>query len=970
MKKFTQQQNSGFSLIEILVATILVLILSSASYRVLTKQGRTQQDTIIVQKQNETMIRALDRFKEDVSKIDPIWPKSGVASVYPHPGFGFQKNYYINNFIRSEGLNDAVTFIHRDIEKAEIYSLASKIDNQSSETTNPNIFGGWIPLNEDPVSIDSGDMVLIYQPGKYVLGVVDAVRKSPNLIQLRELNANETQATRDNIWNRSSGFVTRPGIVPGSFDWNQKNTADVMDNAVTFDKDTAKVQVVQAVTYELDWATTDHQPRLASSSDQASGNSYILDKDGNRVKMLYRTSYANGVKTREPLGETNGLGFTYDMLASAYGGTNSFTGYTEGDIAKDIGRDTTNSIQLVNFNVDADNSNANFITTSRILSVNMFLGSELDTNQNFHSIHAALDPMLQSERYQSSAKVESAVTNNLKTQTKLSFGSVLNEQSGKPLLLVNSGENEVLLPVSTFELKSDGTMGANTDGAIYVYNPNGCAINPSTGCDPGDASKVIFNMGSNAKFFPNTITQTVLPDGSRRILIGGISMSGLNTATPSRVPGIGMITLGANESLGSKLESQDGSKNTCNISGCAWYPIDTTENAGLMDTANISMDANDPNVSYITSLTKSSGETAQSKIFKATWNGTTFTYSNLGTVNGSEDGKVVTAVSDRTITFEDGKSYFAACLSKKMSSSCNGECITDEALVEIRSQEESGETSGGSSPPSTSDADLFGQIQLISTTAGEPSIVLKDHNYRCASIAVTKDQGLLVAGRLSVQEIPYSTITATVNHSIGTGFMYLDEVAAVQNNQNIYADYFLVEPKTFANETDTQRIGWLTGLSAVEFSDGSFGMVNANKYKLAAGYDINTTGADREYANAGISTIKFAGMTDRVIASVKTDMTNLNASLVSTSYAPATSTKPGIYIPGTFYTSSDNVRNTPTPLPQLSPAMDDQSWFTMYQAMLTPNHGSLTGLDSGMPVFGSQMQPVGDCKKTFPVSCI
>jgi prepilin-type N-terminal cleavage/methylation domain-containing protein len=969
-----KKSQSGFSLIEILVATVLVLILSATSYRVLTKQGSAQRVSVLGQKQNDSLIKALDRFKEDISKIDPVWPKSGVASVYPHPGFGLQKNFYTNTYIRDEGLNDAVTFIHRDIEKSEIYSLKTKLDS-SPTSLSAKVYDDWIQLNETTIEIENGDMVLIYQPGKYVLGIVTHVQTSPLVkIKIRMPNEDEAQETKDNVWNRSSGFVTQTGIVPASYDWNQKNTADTTDNSIVFDKYVTKVQVVQAVTYELDWATKDNKARKSSPDEMQtvlSVSAFVLDKDGNRKKMLYRTSYANGAITREPMAETNQLGFTYDILKSAYGGTNDFTGYTDGDLERDVGRENNTSIQLVNFNVDADDSNASFVTSSRILSVNMMLGSDSGdrekSNQNFHTIHAALDPMLQGERYQSTAGVESSVTNNLKTQAKIASGSVINEQSGKPLLLVNTNGNEVLLPVSTFEMKTDGTMGANTDGSIYVYNPNGCAVNPTSGCDPTNASKIHFNIGANAKFFPNTITQRVLSDGSREILVGGMAMNNINTTTPTRTPGIGRIVLAANETLESKLQSEDDSTGSCNIQGCYWHPIDESAHPELLDTANITMDTGNPNVAYITTLTKASGEQSQSKVFKALWNGTSFTYTELGSIDGSEEGKVVTAVSDKTLTFKNGKKYFAACTTKKMSQSCNGECVTEQAL-EDKSTFVNNDF-GSSPPPVTNDA-MFGQIQLISTTPGDPSILLTEHNYRCGSLVVTNDRSILAAGRLSVQEIPAASINSAVAGNPLPGFMYLDEVASQVNRQNTYADYFLVEPKTFENTSDTQQIGWLTGLTATQFSDGKFVMVNANKYKLEAGYGINTSGTDKEYANAGISMIEFAGMSDRVVASVKTNMENFNASSVSVSYAAAASSKPGMYIPGSFWTSSQGNRTTPTPLPQLSPAMDDSSWFSMYQALITPNQATSSGLDSGMPVFGSHMQQVADCKKTRPSSCM
>ena len=63
----------GFSLIEMLVATVLVLFLSATSYKILTSQGNKQRESVFVQKQNMQALRALDAFKKYASLIDYTW---------------------------------------------------------------------------------------------------------------------------------------------------------------------------------------------------------------------------------------------------------------------------------------------------------------------------------------------------------------------------------------------------------------------------------------------------------------------------------------------------------------------------------------------------------------------------------------------------------------------------------------------------------------------------------------------------------------------------------------------------------------------------------------------------------------------------------------------------------------------------------------------------------------------------------
>ena len=87
--------NLGFSIVEMLVSTLLVIFLSALSYRVLQKQTNAQLTVMKAQKNNQVAKTALTRFKVDAGKVDPNWGRFGVAFVFPHQGYSFSDNYYL-----------------------------------------------------------------------------------------------------------------------------------------------------------------------------------------------------------------------------------------------------------------------------------------------------------------------------------------------------------------------------------------------------------------------------------------------------------------------------------------------------------------------------------------------------------------------------------------------------------------------------------------------------------------------------------------------------------------------------------------------------------------------------------------------------------------------------------------------------------------------------------------------------------
>ena len=160
----------------------------------------------------------------------------------------------------------------------------------------------------------------------------------------------------------------------------------------------------------------------------------------------------------------------------------------------------------------------------------------------------------------------------------------------------------------------------------------------------------------------------------------------------------------------------------------------------------------------------------------------------------------------------------------------------------------------------------------------------------------------------------------------------------------------------------------MTGMSAVEFRDGTFGMVNGNKYRVGPGFMGNTSNGIREYSNAGISTLSLSGMGDRVIATIETNSSNINNSVITASYSPRLTELPSVYIPGKFMTRPGRSRTSPTPLPSISPVLSETSWLTLYQTMLTSKGEA--GLNSSMPVLDGTYTSIDTgCQNTKPKTC-
>ena len=1010
-----RKNSLGFSMVEMALSAFMVISISAVTYRVLKNQTSQQMVTMEHQKNNRSSQVAMNRFKTDANMIDPNWVRYGVAPIYPHQGYGLGQNYYLlssSQQTAAKTINDGVTFLRRNPQSDRLYVPVTT----SKRFCYPSNFisGEDQLLFNTNIALDSvsnlavGDWMLAYQAGNYALGVISqitqaqtspggnlsaarhkntsssALTSSAGTIRIRMPNSNELQATASNSLGQSTGFVTKAGVVAASYDYTGNLTSNADDNSFCFEASKVSLQkVASPVSYFVDYQTTDGQAKTAS-------NTYQLDqKRGEKIKMLVRAEYVNGVQKREYISQVDEVGFTYDLLND----TSALMGAER--IARNVGR-VKNSQHLLSIGVsNPSQTTTNFLTSYRIVSVSMGMNAivkNIGTAENewkqYKTLKVALDPSLQEDLYRDENTVVSSVTDYLNTTRSTS--GVMNQQIGRPLYLLNgANSSEVIVPVSDFEVTSDGRMGSESAGALYVYDTEGCAVNGDS-CAPSVKSSIKFTLGE-AKFFPNSVVQVESADGSRRILVGGVAMDFNGRGELVRKPSLAIITLDQNETLKNQL-SENNPTSTCSIPNCDVKYIDRVNGIeDFVDTALLSVDPSNPDNLYVATMTKLGGEITKSSVFKGTWNGSDYSYSRFASVMGTEEGKLVTAISDRPIQIGTTK-YLAVCTTKKISSSCGGDgCIDKFSPVPTETS-----LAGSSS--------ALGEIKLLKqgdgTDVENSGIVIAKHNYRCSSLNVDNNQNIIVSGRLTSQPISFQSIKQAVanqrNSSYIRSVLYLDEAVRVEGATTYYADYYQVDPSTYSNSSNIQYIGWLTGTSTVEFPDGTFGMVNGNKIRVPTGEvqncregrncaesdDGNLVSADAgktpgkgevpgatytEFSNAGISRVELAGMNDRVVATIETDPNNINNSVISATYSVRSTELPGVYVPGTFYTTSGHPRTTPTPLPAVSPAMSEQSWYQLYQSLMTPRDDS--GLNSNMPVFGDSLVPFEECNVSTPKTC-
>ncbi len=916
----------GFSLVEMLVATVLVLVLSAASYRVLTNQGNRQKEAVYTQKKDAQIHVALDRFKRDVRQADPLWFDYGIPWAFPHQGHQFEKNFYVDASTQAEGLNDAITILTRVGNKGEVYTLNETVEYPTASSGTTNLIGQWIGLAENTTEIQANDWVLIFKPGKYVLAVVEGVQGTPKQIKLRMPNSMETQLTQNNMWGRSSGYVKRIGVVPGNFDWDGNNTASPDDNSIRLEANVTKVQVVKPVSYRIDYATTDGFPINRT-------NSYLLDNDGQKRKMIVRSEFIPPAVKHEYLAEASQLGITYDVLKSTdnFGG-DTLSGYTNGDIIRNVGRESSSSVQFVNLAI-APNTSEGFISTSRIVSVHMFISSDVGqdekTNQNYSEIRVALDPNRQADQYQEDGKSVAQSSGNLNSNLDLT-----NKIMGQPLYLKptdgtnsekyvpGSGDVDVVVPVSSLNSLSS----TFERGKLVLFKDDGSLVST----DP-EKSEIQFNLGGNSYFYPSSMTEST-PSGSANttVYIGGFSVSVDNSENPplvTRTPTMATITfpsnqkfrdyVDANNNLGSfageKCPSNGGTcvRGGCSLKDCKIKTIGGTDIASgssadrLKDTAGgISVDSNGD--VYVASITRAQGVDSTLSIYKTNKNMNRFTEVVVDNTNNISNNRVITAIAQEPIRIGSDK-YQAICTSRSIN------------------------TANMASPPED------GKILLYKLN-GTPTapVEVATHNSRCKTLT-TMNGSLVVAGNLVTQVINQEEVAGRVNGTLPTPkILYTAEIANYiqATNTKIYADGYYTLPASYVSPApstqDYQNVfGGNTGLSGIKIDPLTYGVVMGNRSFVTTPAMPKPILSDQQ--DFTTMTVNFGGMSERVIAAIDPDLENLNASNVVAKYGAGESKIPAILLPGNLYSDDANPRLTPPALPAIETTMNENSWFNFYQ---------------------------------------
>ena len=917
-------RRSGFSLIEMLIATVLVLFLSATSYKILTGQGKTQLKSVFSQKQNTQLLTALDRFKKDASQIDFNWTKYKAAVVYPHQGLGLADNFYVNPLIRDQGLNDGVTFLKRDPQKASLYTLAVDAEYPDVSGLSVPLYGQPLTMVEPDVNISRNDWVIVFTGGKYALGVVSAISHStPRKITLREPNAAETVETHINsVVHRSSGYVTKSGVVPASYDWDNTNTATADDDNIKFEKTKSYIQVVQPVSYELDWATNDKQPH-------GNGNSFVLNEDGNPKKVIVRTEYTGTGVNREYLAESNQLGITYDVLINSAGGMD---GFTTGETAKDIGRENNSSIQFVNIispDPDASGMGDQFVSTSNITSMRLFAAGDLESgqegNQKFNEIRVALDPARINDQYQENSNALAQNSGDLVTGQSLAEGQRIGQPlyikrqvralgrpaRGNQVYVPGSGRVDVVVPVGPISYNTDPKNPTPPEnGKLLVLDERGDPATTNTSCSVANCEQITFKPKEGGQYFLPTTMVEKPSDGSgmNKILVGGFSIVIDGKGEPTRKPMMAEIEYPDNMQFRDFVAQHNtGSGDTCSLdTGCKLVAINEMTIQGsssrLRDTAaGMAVDGEDV---YMASVTRDAGQDSTISIYKTDTNFTHFKEQIVDDTGAISKNRVISAISQNPIEIA-GVKYLPIATSRSIAS--------------------------GATPGED------GKILLYNlTTPGSAPIEIANHNFKVNSMA-SMNGNLVFSGKLVTQIMKEEDIAALIQGNQTTvPTYYTDELAnyipATGSTPAVkeYADGYFTLSQAYQNQSSNtyqQVLGWNTGFNATKTGDMSFGFVLGNQSYMNITSPKPATYQQQDFTTLSVN---FGGMSERVIAAIDTDFNNLEASQVVAKYDKQESKLPNVLLPGVMYAAT-KPRSEAAPLPALQKTMDEKAWVAFYQ---------------------------------------
>lgn len=967
----------GFSIIEVLIGSVLVVLIASGTYRFLESQNTSHLAAYGGAVKKNIAQKTLERFRFDVGQIDPNWQKLGLATIYPHPGLRYNENFYLSSSVSDEGLSDAVTIIRRHNTKTTIFQIEDSLqdpDPPSSDTEYQALYGTWITLPEDASNtseLEVDDWVMFYEPGKHVVGIIqqkifvykDATMTSGNVkIKVTYPNSLFVQTLSVNASGENSGFVTKAGIVTGSYDYNSSYTSDTEDDIIQLSSDKTYMQVVEPITYELDWMTSDGLPKSVD-------NTYTLNQKGEKQGAVVRTTYENNTLTREYLGKVDSLGFSYDILnAQTWMGNENIEGYTDGEIIRDVGREKDATIAgFFTLDVDPTTHESSFITTSNIVGVRMMVTQQWSQKDRqysaFNETKIAIDPAFEDERFQQEHFLQAKDSGDIHTVSGLGP----TEHIGKPLYFRNPNDDQdyVILPVLNLD------ENATDAGKLLFLNRDGCPVTagcPTSGSAPSDYEFIVSFGDSSNQFYPTHVETVTDSGGNSVLLVGGMGMSG-----GVRTPMMATIEVGTGD-MASILDSSSGGT-LCSIPNCTLHTLNTGS-ASIRDTASGVFELNGE--IWMSSLTKSSADDDDLVLYKTTLNTSgsldPITQVTLNTGNTTKD-RVVTAVGDKPFHFE-GVDYIPVCLSRSIP------CHRDVESTETGTEAETSAflqnvfeaispvqtcyaTGSGSSDPCDAGPLEDGKIYLYPLDGSSSPKHIVDHNYLCTALQSVGDN-LLIGSRLVTQVADQEEILNVLKGIEEPLILYTDEIAS--QSSDIYADAYLTYNSAFnAKPVPGQPpspygpfITWNSGTNVHKFHDGSLGVALGNRKIPDTGTDINEQSVITMDMDPG-------GMSDRVTSNIRTEYANLNASGVSSSFHEEQINLSGhVVLPGTMYYTSAKPRTSVMGLPYLEDSMDESDWLEFFMDIYDPKDRER---DIDYNIDNPNPSSAADCSDSIPATC-
>jgi|GEM_PF-2710494 len=1009
---------SGFTLVELMVASVMFLGLGAGIYKII--QSQTQNQTTELAHANKESISQsiLNRFRTDVSKIDPNWQRLGIASVYPHPGFRFGENHYVSSpLFDVESLSDAVTFLRKHDTKTDIYNVSNNLRFPSGATDSgyEDLFGSWINISGDqninPLEIN--DWVVVYAAGKYMLGIVAEIKagalEGDWVVQLGFPSSDFFMAKSELY--AEAGFITQKGVIPTNIDYTGTKSfvageemGKGFDDFLEFRGQETYLQVVDPVSYELDWLTDDGLPKTT--------NAYVLGADGEPESMVVRTTYGNNVVSREYLGKADSLGFTYDVLrAKKTNGVDGVQGHMDGEVIRGVGREQDTVVDgFVQFDENYIGlAYMNMVhAASNIVGVRMLISQKWKQSGEPQELTAeakvALDSVFADGRYQQNEHVDADLSDDLHRISELAP----QEQMGKPIYYKSYADDAAFIVTPVMDLSRSGEKGK-----LVFTHRNGCPAKESCALAESITERAtqfdfVVEFGDDQhQFFPSQVQEVTDANGHKSLVVGGLGLK-----DGQRVPMMARVNLG-DRTMSEVLAPSVNGSGLCSIANCELHILDQQSlGQKIRDTAGGFFQQG--NELYVSSLTKAASNEKYVRLFKTELksDGIYADFSEVVLdVGETGQGRVITAVSNAPIHYK-GEQYLPICLSRSIPcmdgmqyedntvappaepsqvppAEDDQASVIEASLIKVLNFfNPIGECLAQGATPCDFKDQSDGKIMLYPLSGTGTPVEVAQHNYLCSSLQ-TVGTNLLVSGKLVTQPLKGDYILDVIDGHKGPKKMYTDELASIGFNDPdniedgaLYADGYLTLKSGFEEDFEVEMdmmnqeenygssITWNTGTSITQFPDGSLGFALGNK-------NNDPNGTSDPVQNVITVDMSPGGMRDRVTSSINTALDNLSASIVTSSYHGASQEFKGeVIIPGVmlvdFIDPAEGQgyegRTARMPIPRLLPPaeMDQGAWIDFFFDYHDPKD-QVTGKDYAAKQIDFQ-DHVG-CTVSIPSGC-